>query len=91
MFVYLHGERFQDCSHRMAIAPAADPAGLDGSDPPAEWLEADGETPRQYWVEFARGRAEVPSNIGSYLISRGLAHKRRWSGLILPPQGVVHA
>lgn len=59
--------------HLMFITPGTE---LDSSD----FLNPDG-TARQFTVRFKEGRADVPSNIGQYLIDKGVAQK---TPLILP-------
>lgn len=49
--------------------------------PVAEWLDEDGK-PRLFPVQFLSGRAEVPDNLGQYMIDQGQAQR---SPLILPP------
>lgn len=51
----------------------------------SEWME-DGK-PKMFTVVFHRGRAEVPSNLGEYMIEQGQAQR---SPLILP-EGVKNA
>lgn len=51
--------------------------------PNSDFVDADGN-PVQFTVQFRAGEAKVPSNLGNYLIDKGLAQR---SPLILP-QGV---
>lgn len=85
MKVYRTGERDP---HRpsffLFVAPAADVAA---EDCPSEWKTADGK-PLNIEVEFKFGCAEVPSNLGKYLIAQGLAHK---SALIVANHAVAQA
>jgi hypothetical protein len=59
--------------------------------PNSDWLDAEG-APRMFTVEFSAGVAEVPDNLGQYMIDRELAQS---SPLILPPgaalRGTSHA
>lgn len=78
MIVYRNGERdSQRSSFTLFICPAAD---MRKADCPSDWLDDKG-APRSFEVEFRFGRAEVPSNVGEYLLRRGLASKTR---LIIP-------
>lgn len=49
--------------------------------PISDWLDEDGK-PRMIRVEFRAGCAEVPDNLGAYMIDREIAQR---SPLILPP------
>ena len=49
--------------------------------PITDWLDEDGK-PRMFSVAFVAGSAEVPENLGQYLIDSGNAFA---SPLILPP------
>ena len=49
--------------------------------PNSDWLDEAG-APRMFAVEFRAGVAEVPDNLGQYMIDRELA---QGSPLILPP------
>lgn len=49
--------------------------------PVSEWLDEDGK-PRLFAVEFRAGCAEVPDNLGEYMIDQETAQR---SPLILPP------
>lgn len=71
MKVYLTGGS-KAPSHRMHICPANDIKG----EVPAEWVTEHNE-PLNIVVEFKHGVAEVPDNLGKYLISRGIARKTR--------------
>ncbi len=83
MLVYLQGEiSSRKPAHSLFVCPAAD---IVGEECPADWLDAQGK-PLTIEVEFKFGRAEVPSNLGAYLVKQGLAGKTR---LIIPdPIGV---
>lgn len=47
---------------------------------PSEWQNPDG-TNKQFTVRFVDGKAEVPRNLGAYLIHKGLAQS---SSIIAP-------
>ena len=49
---------------------------------PVDWVD-DENNPRQFTIEFTRGKAEVDDKIGKYLIDRGLAKKTK---LIIPDE-----
>ena len=49
--------------------------------PIADWVDEMG-APRLFRVEFRAGCAEVPDNLGAYMIDQGLAQR---SPLLLPP------
>lgn len=61
--------------HLVFVQPAATPQGRGVS----EWM--DGGKPRLFTVEFLGGRADVPDNLGRYLVDAGLA---RPSPILLP-------
>lgn len=71
MKVYLSGGT-KAPSHMMHVAPAADVKG----EVPAEWVNANNE-PLNITIDFHFGVAEVPDDLGKYLLSRGLALKSR--------------
>jgi len=78
LIVYRTGGRDpQRASFTLFICPAA---AMRKADCPSDWLDDKG-APRSFEVEFRFGRAEVPSNVGEYLIQQGLASKTR---LIIP-------
>lgn len=78
MRVYLTGERHRaQPTHRMFVSPAAD---IENEEVPRDWVD-DRNEPVQIAIDFAYGLAEVPSPLGKYLVSRGLAAKTQ---LILP-------
>lgn len=62
--------------HTVYLRPAAHVKG--GF--PAEWLNPDGSK-RMFRIEFKNGRADVPDNIGQFMIDTGLA---RSSPILLP-------
>ena len=64
-------------SFSIHVCPAAD---IVGEECPADWLDEQ-DKPLNIEVEFRYGRAEVPSNLGAYLIRAGLAAKTQ---LIIP-------
>jgi hypothetical protein len=83
MIVYATGEKARaQKSFVLAICPARH---LEGAEMPAEWVTETNE-PREMQVEFTYGRAEVPDNIGRYLLAHGLASK---TTLILPHHFLV--
>ena len=73
MFVYLP---HKNANHTMHISPAADPR-IRGEVPTA-WVN-DKNEPLTFQVEFVRGKAEVDSDIGNYLIEQGLALKSKFA------------
>ena len=78
MIVYLRGEKqVQKASHSLFVCPASD---LRKADCPSDWLTEEGR-PMTMEVDFKYGRAEVPSNLGEYLVRQGFAFK---SKLIIP-------
>ena len=80
MRVYLNtsGERPPIPLHVMSVAPAAHMEGQ--GEMPLEWVGPDNK-PLTITVEFIHGEANVPDNLGRYLVKHGLAKKTR---LILP-------
>jgi len=78
MKVYLTGERAaQAREHTIYVCPAGH---LENTEMPSEWVTEKNE-PITMPVVFKYGAAEVPSNLGAYLIKYGLAAKTR---LIIP-------
>ena len=78
MLVFLPHKK---ANHTMHISPAADREFVKG-EVPADWVD-DENNPRQFTIEFTRGKAEVDDKIGKYLIDRGLAKKTK---LIIPDE-----
>lgn len=92
MIVYLHGSPDKPPVevHTMLICPAQDvrrefvrdakgkPTGK-RAEPPVDWMEeVDGQLkPRQIPVVFRYGQAEVPDDIGKYMLARGLVEPTR--------------
>lgn len=78
MIVYTTGEKSaKQPSFIMSLSPANDPPGAEC---PADWVD-DKNNPVQINVEFQYGRADVPDDLGRYMIKRGFAAKTK---LILP-------
>lgn len=74
MRVYLLGEQYRaQPTHRMFVAPAAD---VRNEEIPADWVD-DENNPVSIPVEFRFGEAEVPTNLGKFLVSRGLVARSR--------------
>jgi hypothetical protein len=74
MKVYVSGEKpVAQARFGLHVTPAAD---IPGHDIPGEWLDEKGNA-KPIVVEFSFGAAEVPSNLGEYLVKRGYAHKSR--------------
>ena len=91
MKVYLAGPTTsQSPKHIVNVCPANDPEGTNGATCPNEWFSLDPisgvKVPRQIQVVFVHGLAEVPTNLGRYLIQNNLAQQTR---LILPPGGIL--
>ena len=72
-----HGQKKKG-THTLYVCPAGDPDRK--GECPSEWVN-DRNEPVNFPVEFRNGRAEVPDNLGRYMIERGLARKTK---LILP-------
>lgn len=66
-------------SHTLFVTPAVDAKGvvLDGA---SQWKEENG-SPIMYRVAFVNGCAEVPAELGQWLIKLGYANRTR---LIVP-------
>ena len=87
MIIFIHGSPSKPpvAEHTIFVAPGAHLHGR--ADLPADWFDttqkdAGGEPlPKTFPVKFFHGQAEVPDNIGKYMITHGLAEKSR---LILP-------
>lgn len=77
MIVYLVTESAVPV-HRMFLCPGADSDSV-------EFRDESGK-PRQYEVVFSNGRAEVPDNLGRWMIDHGHAKS---SSLIIPPHRTV--
>ena len=75
MFVYLPNT----ATHTMYVCPAGDVEAMKG-EAPSEFKNDDG-TARSFTVQFTHGRADVPDNLGNYMIKRKLARKTK---LLLP-------
>lgn len=76
MKVYLHSDRAEKTdTYPMHLAPAADSSFKQG-EVPSDWLNADGGA-KQISINFAYGVAEVPDELGKYMIARGLAQRSR--------------
>lgn len=81
MKVYLNGERAQRSSaYTVHVCPAGH---LPNTEMPSDWVTEANE-PKTLSVEFVYGVAEVPSNLGEYLVKYGLAQKFR----LIIPEGV---
>lgn len=78
--VYAPNPEQWDKVFTLHIAPAADIQG----EAPAGWLHDDG-TPCNIGVTFQYGEAVVTSEVGRYLIARGLARKTK----LIVPAGVA--
>jgi len=65
MNIYVNGEKQSKGVHRMFVEPGRE---LDGSN----WKDKDGKV-IQFKVEFVEGKADVPANLGRYMVSRGMA------------------
>lgn len=68
MKVYYHGRSLK---HRLYVQPA-----INNPDAPSEWKENDGKA-KQMEVLFENGVADVPENLGKYLIDKQLASKTK--------------
>jgi len=72
MHVYLTGSKERkNPSHVLYVAPAA---MMKAEDAAAEWKDHDGKS-LTLPIEFKFGRAEVPSNLGEWMIATGTAHR----------------
>lgn len=83
MRVFLTGlNSSQTPAHNLHVCPANDPQGMDAAEAPSEWWDMDPNThapfPKNITVRFEYGEAVVPSNLGQYLVKRGLASKTRF-------------
>ena len=84
MKIYLSGERARLApSHTVFVSPAAH---LEGQEMPAEWVSEHNE-PITLAVEFKYGVAEVPTNLGAYMLKYGMASKTK----LIVPDGVKAA
>jgi hypothetical protein len=79
MIVYTTGDKAaKQAAFIMSICPARHLEGQ--GEMPSEWVDEQNK-PIEFNVEFNHGRADVPENIGKYLIKHQLAKKSR---LIIP-------
>lgn len=79
MFVYATGEKaVRQPSYIVSICPARHLEGQ--GEMPSEWVN-DKNEPVEFNVEFKFGKAEVPENVGKYLVKHQIAAKSR---LIIP-------
>lgn len=77
MKVYLHSTRAEASKvYPMHLAPADDVLFVSNGDSLDSWKNQDG-TAKQIEINFAYGAAEVPDELGNYMIARGIAHKSR--------------
>lgn len=78
MKIYAKGERATEVKAFLQhVAPGADPEGYDG---PAEWWDAE-RNPVTFPVAYAFGVAEVPDELGKFMIAKGYAKR---TALVLP-------
>ncbi len=72
MKIYLTGEREKaNPAHIMYVAPAADKRNAP-TNIPSDWLD-DEKKPRTFPITFVHGRADVPDQLGNYLVKTGQA------------------
>lgn len=77
MKIYLHSDRAEKSKvYPMHLAPAADSLFVSDGEAPQSWKNADGSA-KQIEVNFSFGSAEVPDELGRYMVARGIAHKSR--------------
>ena len=75
MRIYLYSDAAEKAArYVVTIAPAGD-AEFVGNHVPAEWKLADGR-PKQFEIVFSYGVAEVPDDLGRYMVKREIAHRR---------------
>ena len=78
MKVYLNGERAsRAANYTVSVCPAGH---LKDTEMPHDWVTEANE-PKTFPVKFVYGLAEVPSNLGQYMVKYGLAQRSR---LIIP-------
>jgi hypothetical protein len=76
--VHLHSEQaLRTAKYRVRCQPAADLDFVDVVSCPKSWFTPDGEKPRIFVVEFEWGAAEVPDDLGRYMVDRGIAHRTK--------------
>ncbi len=88
MKVYLSGGRAAAArEHIVYVSPAKHMQDLENdSEMPSDWVSETNE-PLTFPITFSFGEAEVPSNMGRYLLKYGLASKTR----LIIPDGVKAA
>lgn len=75
MIVYAMGEKAaKQASFIMSVSPARHLEGQ--GEMPSEWVNEKNE-PIDFNVEFEFGKAEVPDNLGKYLLKHGFAKMSR--------------
>lgn len=71
-------------SHTVIVQPGNE---QDAADAPSEWFGAD-EMPLTFTVKFEDGVATVPTNLGGYLVAKGIVSK---SPIIIPDAAAIAA
>lgn len=75
MKVYIPTDRNRPTSHTIYCTPGGDVEFCKG-DVPSEWKDQEGNA-LSIPVTFKNGMADIPNNLGDYLIARGLARKTK--------------
>lgn len=76
MRIYLHSDRAEkSATYPMHLSPASD-VGIVQGEVPSDWKNPDGSA-KQITIDFVYGAADVPHELGKYMVERGLANKSR--------------
>jgi hypothetical protein len=78
MKVFLYSSSAEKAASYIVHASPAGDTDWDGYSPdfPAAWTNRDG-APVRFEVDFKFGAAEVPDELGKYMVARGIAHSSR--------------
>lgn len=77
MRVFLHSDNAErQRNYTVTVSPAGDTDFVAPADVLKEWALADGR-PKQIEVHFKFGAADVPDELGKYMVAREIAHRTR--------------
>jgi len=79
--VYINGERAARAArYIVSVSPGGH---LKDTEMPCEWMTEANE-PKTFPIEFVYGVAEIPDNLGKYMVKYGFAQRSR----LIIPEGV---
>jgi hypothetical protein len=78
MRIFLYSDSAEKAASYIVHAAPAGDTDWPGYSPdmPAAWINRDG-APVRFEVDFKFGAAEVPDELGRYMVARGIAHSNR--------------